>query len=168
MPLFKSRNDDPGDSPDEDSIDSLEGSFERAREELRRRSAELALGGQAEPGPNPLLGEHAPQRQERSEEQVQGQDEGSLAARAPFGLHPFFRGLLETLPEPGSEWSRKEREQWLETARNIFALIYKEPGDEREQATALPPVRLIEPQPQTARSEAHLEAPETQLDQRTA
>lgn len=39
-------------------------------------------------------------------------------------LHPFFRGLLETLPEPGTNWPQFQRDQWLETARNIFALLY--------------------------------------------
>jgi len=85
-------------------------------------------------------------------------DERAEKQVPPPGLHPFFRGLLETLPEPGSEWSRREREQWLETARNIFALIYQEPGGEREQASAAPPpVRIFD----EARSEA-------QLDQRSA
>ena len=40
------------------------------------------------------------------------------------GLHPFFRGLLESLPEPGDTWPQSQRDQWLETARHIFALIY--------------------------------------------
>ena len=47
-------------------------------------------------------------------------------------LHPFFRGLLEALPEPGLEWASANRERWLETARNIFALLYHEPDEVRE------------------------------------
>ena len=83
-----------------------------------------------------------------------GSDEGgSVDGRLPTGLHPFFRGLLETLPEPGADWPPAQREQWLETARNIFALIYKDPAEERK------PIRLIEPQQPT---------PPTELDQRTA
>jgi hypothetical protein len=39
-------------------------------------------------------------------------------------LHPFFRGLLDTLPEPGTPWPPDQRERWLETARNIFFLLY--------------------------------------------
>lgn len=110
----------------------------------------------------------------RSAEQAAPSVERRSEAHPPLNdvaadLHPFFRGLLETLPEPGSDWSSKEREQWLETARNIFALIYKERGDEREQTTAAPPVRLVEPQPHATQSETQHEArPETQLDQRTA
>src|SRR3972149_3102577 len=79
--------------------------------------------------------------------------DGTADRRLPSTLHPFFRGLLETLPDPGADWPRAQREQWLETARNIFALIYKDPGEERK------PVRLME---------AQQPAPPTQLDQRTA
>jgi hypothetical protein len=56
-------------------------------------------------------------------------------------LNPFFRGLLETLPEPGIEWPSTDREQWLETARNIFALLYCEPSEVRE------PIPLRQPHP---------------------
>jgi hypothetical protein len=52
--------------------------------------------------------------------------------RIPPDLHPFFRGLLEALPEPGTDWPPPQREQWLETARNIFALLYSEPGENRD------------------------------------
>jgi len=47
-------------------------------------------------------------------------------ASVPSGLHPFFRGLLEALPAPGAAWPQAQRDQWLETARNIFALLYAE------------------------------------------
>lgn len=80
----------------------------------------------------------------------QGDDDGRISA----GLHPFFRGLLDTLPDPGADWPRAQREQWLETARNIFALIYGDPGEERE------PFRLADAQQHKARTEP-------QLDQRT-
>ena len=75
-------------------------------------------------------------------------DRSALAA-----LHPFFRGLLETLPDPGADWPRAQREQWLETARNIFGLIYKDPGEEPE------PFRSRESQQHT---------PRTELDQRSS
>jgi hypothetical protein len=41
-------------------------------------------------------------------------------------LHPFIRGLLDTLPEPGSSWSSADRKIWLGTAESIFKLIYKD------------------------------------------
>lgn len=43
-------------------------------------------------------------------------------------LHPFIQGLLETLPEPESDWSVAARAKWLQTAANIFDLIYKGEG----------------------------------------
>jgi len=43
-------------------------------------------------------------------------------------LHPFIQGLLKTLPEPESEWDAKDRAKWLQTAANIFDLIYKGEG----------------------------------------
>lgn len=70
---------------------------------------------------------------------------------ALLDLHPFFRGLLETLPEPGMDWPPANREQWLETARNIFALLYQDPADVRE------PIPLRPHQPATMYpSERHI------------
>jgi hypothetical protein len=46
-------------------------------------------------------------------------------------LHPFIRGLLETLPPPHSDWSIADRVKWLETAASIFGLIYKGAGSVR-------------------------------------
>ena len=40
-------------------------------------------------------------------------------------LHPFILGLLETLPEPRTQWGAKDREKWLNAAAHIFDLIYE-------------------------------------------
>lgn len=40
-------------------------------------------------------------------------------------LHPLIRGLVETLPDPGKEWSDMEQKAWLDAAKANFALIYK-------------------------------------------
>jgi hypothetical protein len=40
------------------------------------------------------------------------------------GLHPFIRGLLDTLPAPGAEWNAQARADWLTTAASVFKLIY--------------------------------------------
>jgi hypothetical protein len=45
------------------------------------------------------------------------------------GLHPFIQGLLGTLPEPETNWAVEGRAKWLQTAANIFDLIYKGTGD---------------------------------------
>jgi hypothetical protein len=71
----------------------------------------------------------------------------SREGRLPSDLHPFFRGLLETLPELGADWSGTERGQWLETARNIFALLYREPTGAQE------PIQL-RPRDETTRYQA--------------
>jgi hypothetical protein len=59
------------------------------------------------------------------------EDQLTVQAAPQAGLHPFFRGLLDTLPEPGSNWPKLQRDLWLETARNIFALLYAD-ADERQ------------------------------------
>lgn len=52
----------------------------------------------------------------------------ALAAGDIDNLHPFVQGLLKTLPEPETEWPTAARVKWLQTAANIFDLIYK--GDD--------------------------------------
>lgn len=44
------------------------------------------------------------------------------------GLHPFIQGLLTKLPEPDSEWAIDDRLKWLQTAANIFDLMYEGEG----------------------------------------
>lgn len=52
-------------------------------------------------------------------------------------LHPFIQGLLKTLPKPETEWKVADRAKWLQTAANIFDLIYKgDGGIEIKAATA--------------------------------
>jgi hypothetical protein len=63
----------------------------------------------------------------------------AYASPVPPGLNPFFRGLLETLPEPGASWPQPQREQWLETARHIFALVYTDTGEEPQRSLAQHP-----------------------------
>lgn len=45
------------------------------------------------------------------------------------GLHPFIVGLLRKLPEPETTWSAKDRTKWLQTASNIFELMYSGADD---------------------------------------
>lgn len=44
------------------------------------------------------------------------------------GLHPFIEGLLQTLPPTESDWPAAARAKWLQSAANIFDLIYKGDG----------------------------------------
>lgn len=41
-------------------------------------------------------------------------------------MHPFVKGLVDTLPAPGSAWADDARHEWLTAAEAIFRLIYKE------------------------------------------
>lgn len=41
-------------------------------------------------------------------------------------FHPFIDGLLEELPNRGQSWSKEDQQKWLDTAKSIFGLIYKD------------------------------------------
>ncbi len=58
-----------------------------------------------------------------------GGDSGGQGGNDP-PRHPFIEGLLRTLPDPDSEaeWPLDKRVKWLQTAANIFDLIYKGEG----------------------------------------
>jgi hypothetical protein len=59
--------------------------------------------------------------------------------------HPFIEGLLRTLPDPDTEkqWPLEKRIKWLQTAANIFDLIYEgEGGIKVEPATARSVLRV--------------------------
>jgi hypothetical protein len=58
-------------------------------------------------------------------------DGASAEKTAPdtSGFHPFIQGLLETLPEPQTNWAIEGRAKWLQAAANIFDLIYKGSGE---------------------------------------
>jgi hypothetical protein len=45
--------------------------------------------------------------------------------------HPFIQGLLQTLPEPNTEWQLNARKKWLQSALSIFDVIYKSQDDEQ-------------------------------------
>lgn len=49
---------------------------------------------------------------------------GGGADEPPALLNPFVQGLLAKLPEPEGEWTVGDRAKWLQTAANIFDLIY--------------------------------------------
>jgi hypothetical protein len=43
---------------------------------------------------------------------------------------PFIEGLLEKLPPAETQWSVESRKKWLQTAANIFDLMYSADGEE--------------------------------------
>jgi hypothetical protein len=63
------------------------------------------------------------------------------AAKSPFeglGRHPFIQGLLETLPEPKTNWTVEGRAKWLQAAARCFDLIYLGSGEIHVTAKADP------------------------------
>jgi hypothetical protein len=90
------------------------GYFEHGEDRLVRPAA---LTG---PGTKPI----EPEAPKAPESEKKGGSGGG-----DFGsLHPFIQGLLKTLPEPETEWASPARVKWLQTAANIFDLIYKGDG----------------------------------------
>ena len=108
----------------------LQDSVDRTREAFRRSSTD---------GQDPVPPRHIPARGDVPVPDGRGGDVTEL--------HPFFQGLLDTLPEPGTDWPKAGREQWLETARNIFALIYHDATD------AVTPLRLLQPPQNVVRAQ---------------
>jgi hypothetical protein len=48
-----------------------------------------------------------------------------VAARKSIdGIDPLIQGLFSKLPEPETEWPLAARQKWLQTAANIFDLMY--------------------------------------------
>ena len=57
-----------------------------------------------------------------------GNGSGGSRGRAS-NLHPFIQGLLDTLPEPETNWAIEGQAKWLQAAANIFCLMYKGTGE---------------------------------------
>jgi len=51
-----------------------------------------------------------------------------------YDLHPFILGLLQSLPQGGKtaslgvKWPEAKRKVWLQTAENIFTMMYADDG----------------------------------------
>lgn len=45
-----------------------------------------------------------------------------------FDRDPLIIGLFQKLPEPEADWPASARLKWLQTAANVFDLLYKGEG----------------------------------------
>lgn len=105
----------------------------RARQ-VFERSAEQ--GGFFENGRNRLVMPGFASRDEASpppppppDEQANRDRKGNSGGGGDIGDHdPLILGLFQKLPEPDTDWSSKDRLKWLQTAANIFDLVYKGEG----------------------------------------
>jgi hypothetical protein len=109
------------------------GVAEKVKDRARRvleRSAEQA--GFCEQGKNRLVMPGVAQRDAANDAPpppAQDDDNKSNNGKRKSGgggddLNPFIQGLLQTLPPTGSDWKAVDRAKWLQTAANIFDLIY--------------------------------------------
>jgi len=48
-------------------------------------------------------------------------------------VHPLIRGLVDSLPPAGSDWTNEDCANWLQAAAFNFRLIYKGSGQSRSR-----------------------------------
>ena len=94
----------------------------RARQSFRRSAGQAGL---FELGADRLVLPSGAQPTKEITEEQQPQTPPSNRQPYDSDLHPFVKGLLAELPEPGAAWPEDKREAWLETAKSIFKLIYR-------------------------------------------
>jgi hypothetical protein len=72
-----------------------------------------------------------------------GGSDAPMPAPAPMApakpaLPPFIQGLLDSLPEPNTNWTVEGRAKWLQAAARCFDLMYKGSGEVQVQAIPAP------------------------------
>jgi hypothetical protein len=115
------------------SLGVAEKQKERARQ-VFERSAEQA--GFFESGRNRLVmpavavkPDFAPPPPQHDDGANQERGKKSGSGGGDIGDHdPLILGLFQKLPEPDADWPAKDRLKWLQTAANIFDLVYKGEG----------------------------------------
>jgi hypothetical protein len=79
-----------------------------------------------EPDRNP---NQRPERNhDREPEHVPAKAVQQTSRKSTDGADPLIQGLFSKLPEPSAEWPLPARQKWLQTAANIFDLMYA-PGE---------------------------------------
>lgn len=77
----------------------------------------------------PIIGNVQPSNRSAPAEDNAADDDAPIERKKPSGLHPFIEGLLDTLPEPETNWAVEGRAKWLQAAAHCFDLIYKGSGE---------------------------------------
>jgi hypothetical protein len=65
---------------------------------------------------------------DRGADQVPATAVQLTSRKSAEGTDPLIQGLFSKLPEPSTEWPLPARQKWLQTAANIFDLMYP-PGE---------------------------------------
>lgn len=68
---------------------------------------------------------------------------GNTGNTSDSTYHPFIQGLLQKLPTPETDWSMSQRAKWLQTAANIFDLMYEDKSEGSIAITYTPPSPLV-------------------------
>lgn len=77
----------------------------------------------------PIIGVVTPlDRRTPSEDDTTMDDDQDQQTYNAGKYHPFIQGLLDTLPEPDTNWTVEGRAKWLQAAAHNFDLIYKGSG----------------------------------------
>jgi hypothetical protein len=74
------------------------------------------------------------QEREPSREENQNQQKRHSGGGGGEEYHPFIQGLLKKLPTPDSDWPMDGRIKWLQTAANIFDLMYTNSDEDNKRA----------------------------------
>ena len=94
---------------------------DKARQAFQR-SAEHA--GFFKQGNNKLVRPALAQADDKPREDGQrGERRGGDDGQPPK-MHPFIKGLVETLPPAYSDWPDAKQEEWIAAAKAIFRIIY--------------------------------------------
>ena len=67
-------------------------------------------------------------RLDREPERIPAKTVQRITRQSADGTDPLIQGLFSKLPEPSAEWPLPARQKWLQTAANIFDLMYA-PGE---------------------------------------
>jgi hypothetical protein len=79
----------------------------------------IVINGQSATRGDPAPSNSGQANQKHDRDKNGGGDGGDIG-----DLHRFVQGLLKTLPAPETEWRAAARIKWLQTAADIFDLIY--------------------------------------------
>jgi len=74
---------------------------------------------------------------EHSREDTNPRNGGGSGGGGRGQYHPFIQGLLQTLPEPKTEWPLAARKKWLQSALSIFDVIYESAEDSQSLVVKL-------------------------------
>jgi hypothetical protein len=97
------------------------------------RTAKGSSSGQSTRARQPKKKPAAPASPSRSAGTTPQAETEFIASPHPSsGQHPLIRGLIQSLPEAGSEWPQRERNAWVKAALANFDLVYELPPQDRE------------------------------------